>query len=518
LEQKLSIEGRYRETARQWPEAIAAYKTLFDHYPDNVEYGLDLARAQWEASEFQKSLTSAQALTQLPPPRSDDPRIALAVARAEYALGNYPLADSAASLAIEQAKRNGAPLIIAEADLLEVGNSSPTHGLSVEQAKADEAYRICEGLGDLDCAAWALFRKGYVDNNNEASQPIYERALKLFAATGDLRGMASVRIGIGRLLWLHGRDAEARSAFVQAQEICDQIKDQSCLWKAILNEGNVFYEAGNMPAAAERFQQALAIAQQAGESFGVAWAMANLGEVRQLQGELSEALNLFQNSAEVNRQHFGKPGALGNGYAGSALLDQGRFGEARQSLEEALAVGTQYGTPDVGDTHLTLGRLDLAQQQPANAEAKFRPPADYYESIKDKLLAAAYNDFLALALLAQGKVTEAQAATAHARQLLGAKRDGQWPLHLTITKARVAVASSPHDAQVLATALASVRSVMAQAHKTGMMKLEFEARAAEGEIEMQSGALTAGRAHLASLGRDAKAKGFELIAREASRD
>jgi tetratricopeptide (TPR) repeat protein len=243
-----------------------------------------------------------------------------------------------------------------------------------------------------------------------------------------------------------------------------------------------------------------------------------LGEVRQLQGELSEALNLFQNSAEVNRQHFGKPGALGNGYAGSALLDQGRFGEARQSLEEALAVGTQYGTPDVGDTHLTLGRLDLAQQQPANAEAKFRPPADYYESIKDKLLAAAYNDFLALALLAQGKVTEAQTATAHARQFLGAKRDGQWPHHLTITEARVAVASSPHDAHVVARALASVRSVTAQAHKTGMMKLELEARLAEGEIEMQSGAVAAGRAHFASLERDAKAKGFELIAREASRD
>jgi tetratricopeptide (TPR) repeat protein len=421
-EQKLLIDGRYHEASHQWDEAIKAYRVLFDFYPDNVEYGLRLARSQWEGAKYDDSSGTAQVLAKLPPPTSNDPRIALALAKAEFSLGNLALAQKSVASAAEQAKQNGAVLIVAEANLLQVENSSPSHGLAVDQAHADEAYRICESVGDLDCAAWALYRKAFVDDNNAASRPQYEQALQLFTRTGDLRGVANVQIGLGRLSWLHGRDNEARRSFVQAQATCEKIDDQSCRWKAILHEGNVFAEAGNMPEAGERFQRAMVIAQKAGESGGAAWAMANLGEVRQLQGDLTQALTLFQNSAEINRQHFGKPGALGMAYAGSALLDQGRLDDARHILEESLAIAHTYMGEgrDIGNATMTLARVDLAEQRPAEAESKLRTIVAYRESIDDKQTAAAYNDFLALALLAQGKVTEAQTATAHARQLLGA--------------------------------------------------------------------------------------------------
>ena len=169
-EQKLLIDGRYHEASHQWDEAINTYRTLFDFYPDNVEYGLHLARSQWEAAEYQDSSRTAQALAKLTPPISKDPRIALAVAKAEYLPWKPSTAEKSVASAVEQAKQNGALLIVAEANLLQVGNSSPSHGLAIDQAHADEAYLICESLGDLDCAAWALYRKAYVDNNNEASQ------------------------------------------------------------------------------------------------------------------------------------------------------------------------------------------------------------------------------------------------------------------------------------------------------------------------------------------------------------
>ena len=54
------------------------------------------------------------------------------------------------------------------------------------------------------------------------------------------------------------------------------------------------------------------------------------------------------------------------------------------------------------------------------------------------------------------------------------------------------------------------------ARKTGFFGLQFDARLALGETEMKSGNLTAGRAELASLERDARVKGFLLIARKAA--
>jgi hypothetical protein len=48
------------------------------------------------------------------------------------------------------------------------------------------------------------------------------------------------------------------------------------------------------------------------------------------------------------------------------------------------------------------------------------------------------------------------------------------------------------------------------------MGIELDARLALAEIEMKTGQVTAGRAHLTAIEADAKAKGYNLIARKAT--
>ena len=48
------------------------------------------------------------------------------------------------------------------------------------------------------------------------------------------------------------------------------------------------------------------------------------------------------------------------------------------------------------------------------------------------------------------------------------------------------------------------------------MESQFEARLPLGPIEIKSGDADVGRTHLSELEKDAKAKGFDLIAGEAS--
>ncbi|MDX1583506.1 MAG: protein kinase, partial [Thermoanaerobaculia bacterium] len=52
-EERLLIEARYHEAASQWDEAIATYRRLRGIAPDNIEYGLSLARAQANAGDAQ---------------------------------------------------------------------------------------------------------------------------------------------------------------------------------------------------------------------------------------------------------------------------------------------------------------------------------------------------------------------------------------------------------------------------------------------------------------------------------
>lgn len=59
-------------------------------------------------------------------------------------------------------------------------------------------------------------------------------------------------------------------------------------------------------------------------------------------------------------------------------------------------------------------------------------------------------------------------------------------------------------------------SVRNEAEKLGFVPYGFEARLALGEIETKSGNTAEGRARLQVLEKDAKAKGFLLIARKAA--
>src|SRR5262249_52277153 len=89
-EDRLPVEGGYREAAKDWPKAVDVYRTLHGFFPDNLEYGLRLAAAQSTSSSGQgkDALETIEALRHLQPPASEDPRIDLAEATAAEQLGD----------------------------------------------------------------------------------------------------------------------------------------------------------------------------------------------------------------------------------------------------------------------------------------------------------------------------------------------------------------------------------------------------------------------------------------------
>ena len=94
-EDRLWIEGRYRDTIEDREKALEIYKTLFDLHPDDLEYGLRFAESQRRLGKWQEALATLESLRKSPAPERDDPRIDLAEADAADLVSNRQMAQTA---------------------------------------------------------------------------------------------------------------------------------------------------------------------------------------------------------------------------------------------------------------------------------------------------------------------------------------------------------------------------------------------------------------------------------------
>ncbi|HEX8816651.1 MAG TPA: winged helix-turn-helix domain-containing protein [Terriglobales bacterium] len=512
LEQKLLVEGQYREAAHQWKKAAAAYQTLLDAYPDDLEYGLRLARAQRLGAQYREALMTVGNLRRLPAPFAGDPRIDLEESKVHITMGDVAAAESAADAAEQKGKARGSGLLIAQAKLL-----TPEGAKSFANDQED-ARRICQSLGDMDCVGQALLQVAKAQDSQPASESILIHALAIFNDLGDERRVGQTQTELGAFYVHHADLVKGRQAYSEARATCEKIEDLSCVTKTILNDGDIDNMTGDVGAAKRKFQQALVIARQTGEDQLVWGSLNNIAVVlTDYEGNLAEAETIDRELVEIDRKD-GRVQRMNFTLSnlGTVMAEEGQLAEARRMLEEVEDWSMKSrGKPDFGNSAVSLAEIDVAENRGADAEARLLPMAKVLEDEKDGF-AVTYYDGIANALLAQNKPVEAQRAAAHARRLLSDSDIGFDSYHLSIIEARAMAAANPHDPQASAKALAMLRDVINQCRRRGFVGLEFQARLAEGQIEMQSGQDDIGRVRLASLERDASTKGFGTIAREAS--
>ena len=512
LEQKLLIEGRYRETAHHWQEAVSAYSTLFHAYPDNVEYGLRLARAQRLAAQYPDAQATLQVLQKLPPPFSTDPRIDLEESIIGESSGDVTAAQSAAESAEKKGRERGSRLLVARAKLVMPVSSTPAF-----VAEQEEARRTCESLGDMDCVGQAWLRIGRSQIINPSSRADIERALVIFRQVGDQRRVGEAQSELSGFFMQRREFVEARRLNAAARATCESIGDRSCITKQILNDGNIDSSIGDVAAAEAKYRHALALARQTGEDQLIWGSMNNIASLlSDYKGDLPQAEAIYRQLVEIDRGS-GKEWRMNFTFSnlGAVLVAEGHLAEARRVLTEVQNRSLKKtGRADFGSSTIALAEIDVAEGRPQDAEARLRPMAKVLEDDHNGF-AVTYFDEIAAVQLAEKKTAEAQRTAAHARELLGGMKTGFDNYHLAITEAKVAAALHPGDPTVLARSLTRLREITAQCSKRGFVALELEARLAEGEIEMRSGATKAGREHLVLLEHDANATGLGLIAREA---
>jgi class 3 adenylate cyclase/tetratricopeptide (TPR) repeat protein/TolB-like protein len=506
-EDRLSIEGSYYVADKQWDKAIEAYRNLFGFFPDNLEYGLDLAEVQTSGGKAQDALATINKVRQEIPQHAGDPRIDLGEARAAIALSDYPRAETAAGHAAAAAIRQGARLERGQALLqrcwafrnLGRFEDAKRAGQQAREAFADTRYARGQARS-LTCVADVLDDQGDL----VTAEKMQEMALSLAQSIGARMDIAGALNNLGNVLSERGKLEESNAKYQAAVSVAREIGDRADEMKAQSNIGNNLIMLGQFSDAQNALESSLAIAQAIGEQQGVAASLINLGLVSYSVGDLAKSEQRLNEALSLSR-------LLGlradTSFAlvafGDLMLAEDKLDAAENDYRESLQISKELNEKDaIAATQLSMALLALERGDLANAETIIQETAQETHALGNSEREMFAHSLLARTFALQGKIDAARAELKMAAQL-AAKNE---PSRLTwlITEGRL-LAREGKKSQ----ATSAFLQALERARKMGYIPGQFEARLALLEIE-DSGRRSR---DTISLARDATHLRFYLVAR-----
>jgi eukaryotic-like serine/threonine-protein kinase len=475
---RLLVEGRYHELCNDWQNAVETYGALFKFFPDNPDYGLELANAQIQANRWKEALATIAALRALPSPLRDDPRLDLAEGKAAMDLGDTKKAEAALRSAGEKARAAGASLLLAK-------------------ARREQAW-LYENMGRLD----------------EADQAVQE-AGSLYLAANDRKGLSEAETLEAIKLASLGGYGEAQKKYEESLAVVSQTGNQRGIAAAYDNLGDILLFLGNLDAAKTSYQHVLAIYQMIRDDNGAALAKIALGDVLLVQGKLAEAKQMYEDSRTIchsNGNRTREAEALHG--LGQVLHIEGGFEEAWKVESQAREIFKEAG--DVrheAQTELSLAELMLDKGEKTEAMTPAQEAVELLGKAKGMREGAMANVLLSRVWLAEGKIQEARQSIADAMQFAQHSHDEQIIFSAALTEARIETfAGDPGQREELVKRLNALeREVRAK----GYLYASMETRLVLGEIEMNSPARENGRALVRGVQVEASKGGFRLMADQA---
>jgi eukaryotic-like serine/threonine-protein kinase len=477
--ERLLVEGRYRQVSRDWDRAIEIYRALFDFFPDNLEYGLDLTSAEVGANKWKETLDTVAALRALPTPLRDDPRIDFAECEAARSLGDTKRAGAALGRASEKAHAAGSSLLLAKARRDQAWLFENSGREEQVEAAVDEAKQLYVSAHDragvasvATLEAIALERQG----DYLGAKKKYEESLAIYRESGNKLSVGNEYDNLGDILLYLGDTGQAQKSYGEALTTYRDIGDQNGIALAKIGLGDVFLELGRLDEAKDMFGDAAEICRQLGSRNRQAVALAGVGRVEQFEGntevarkEATDAVAMLEavgNKSEAERVRM---------QMAELLLDDGRIAEAGETAQRS---------------------VNVLEEKKAGRSAAIA-----------KLV-------LAQALLAEGRIAEARTVAEQVMSAASRSRDQELQLRSEIIAAQVeGMSGNPSESS---NSLRRLSRVISAATALSFVDVAFEARLVAGKIELSRGDREAGRARLEGLEKESGKAGFVSIARRAT--
>jgi tetratricopeptide (TPR) repeat protein/DNA-binding winged helix-turn-helix (wHTH) protein len=525
-EDQLSVEARYRWSAHQWQRAVEVYKTLWEVFPDNPDYGVNLSRVEAQAGMGKESMATVEALARNPL-AATDPRVDLAEASAADKLGDLHREERAAARAAEKGKQTGTRILTGRA-LLTQGSALSALGEN-DQAVAilTQAQTIFSEVGDQQGIARVLNNLSIIERHegklDEAEKHIVQ-ASEIFQRAGSKQGAVMAFNNLSNIYWQQGKIAKAVDAQQQSLKLSREMNDKLHESVSLSNIAGLLEIQGKLGEARQYFEQSLHLSQEMGDKEGIGMVLGNIADLLTRQGDLATAKKLAEDALKADQESGVK--SL-EGYALFQLAEvldaQGDSAGAKSKFEESARVRHEIKEAVTeAESQLALGQLQIEAHNAKAAEETARGIASVFQNAKSTDDAALSYSLLAVALCRQARVSEAQEPLQLSRNLLPKVVDIAVRLQVEMENALVAGMSSsaavgaPPKRNEVEHALNDLKSVQEKAQKFGYSGIELESRLRQGELELHAGNVDLARGHLRSLQKDAQAKGFASIANRAA--
>jgi len=514
-EKHLVVEGQYYEANKQWDKAITTYRTLTAFFPDNVEYGLQLARAQILGQKGQDALATVDRLKQFPGLSKDDPRIDGVEQEAASLLADNKRSLAAGERAISKATAAGANLVLARASVFQCRILADVGRATDSKASCDQARQLYEQAGDLLGESRTLHAMAEVPLDQglfDVAKPLYERSLAICRKIGNKMCMEHEIGNIGIIYRHQGAFGTAERMYREAIVMAREVDDKQASAVIVGNLADLLYAEGRWNEALAEIQVSLKLARDTGHKLEESIQLQNMGDVRGEQGDLAGAMDNLNEARDI-QQSIGSRSyyAATMNSIGQVLRQKGDAAGAQKALDEALALRQQLGEKtSVAETQRVFSDVACDSHQAAEAEEYARAALEAFRSEKETDRVISAEATLVRALLEANKLYEARKMMAEASIEVSKSRDTTTELTLKLQEAYVRAAS-----QEFARAAILAEEVEARAKKIGFLRMQLEAQLALGRISLSRNRAS-GRSRLAAVEQAAHQHGFDLIAHEAA--
>jgi serine/threonine protein kinase/tetratricopeptide (TPR) repeat protein/TolB-like protein len=514
-EDNLMLEARYYEASRNWPKAIDTYKTLSILFPDNLDYGMGLARAQSSSGKGKEALATLTELTRVSTYAKDDPQVDLALADAAASTGDDKLRRDSADRAAAKADHQGARLLVARARATECRALANLGDNDRANVACDEARRIYADAGDRGGLARALHASAEIPLNQgdyATAERLYRQALAILERIGDKTSMGSELVNLGVIYVRRGDFVQGRSMYARALRSYQESGDKNGIVVVTGNTGNLLRAEGRMSEALASYETALKLSTELGHRGSEALCLQAIGDVQLEKGDLSNAVEDFNRAMGIQQAIGAKSNYASTLVsAGEAWRQQGETTRALDAEQEALTIQQQLGEKgSAAETRVALAELAYDSGKLKDAEALARTALEEFRTEKEPVQEIGAEGLLSRSLIDQGRISEAEESVGEAFSLSKETPEVIRGLSIRVDDAYLLTAlKTAADAESVA------RKTMSEALKLGLIRLYLEASLALRKAELQS-SRGEGRLRLQRLAKEAQARGFVLIAQEAS--
>lgn len=513
-EERLLIEGRAHEALSENDQAVASYRELWEFFPDNVDYGLSLIRTQVASGHGSDAGSTLADLRKLKTSDADTARVDLAETRIAGAQGDFKRQQATAERAVTGSRAIGANLLLASALNSE---AVAWERMGESQKPIDmfhEAMALYNSAGDRRAAARVSVAEGDLiadQGDFEGAKKRYEAALSVFREIGAINSIAATLERIGNIYYDEGKMLEAKKYYEQVLPYQKEVNDPNGIASCYGNIANALDGLGDLQGSLKMQLESLAAFNQVGNRRGASATMNNLGNVYVEMGDLEDAKKYFEQSLTMTREiafRRGEPYPMSG--LGDVDLARGELVEAKKQYDQALALCKEMDDRNfMAQISVAEATIALFEKRYADGEGLARQAATAYEKTHSAGDGAWAEAVLARNLLAEGKLSEAQAAVSKAAALAKQSTSQTPRYEVTLAESRLKAKSAK-----AAEGLQALAATASSAHKFGYRLYEYQARLAMGEIELGSGLATAD-AHLATLEKEAREHGAVLVANQA---